>query len=98
MGAGDQAYMTELCCRRPYSQWSASLAPAMLLVSVGVWRDESFDPLDARHQGRQLFKETFERDFILGLRLLITDPGEENNNSARAVILCSRFIAVPPWQ
>ena len=68
-----------------------------VLSSVVVWREELLELLDARYLSRQQFRETFERDSSLGLRLSITEHGEENNNSARAVILCLRFIAVPPW-
>jgi hypothetical protein len=46
MGAGDEAYMTELRCRHPCSQWETSLAPAMLPFFFDAWR-ESPDLLDA---------------------------------------------------
>ena len=72
------------------------MTPAALF-RVGVWREELLELLDARYLSRQLFRETPERDSSLGLRSSITEHGEENNNSARAVILCLRFIAVPPW-
>ena len=88
--------MTELHCRHPYSQWGASLALVMFPLFVSVWRDESPDLLDACYQARQLIREILERVSGLDLSLSTTGHREEYNNSARAVILYLRFIAVPP--
>ena len=57
--------MPNLRCLCPYSQWSASLAPAMRLFFVGVGREELLDLLDALYQGRQLYRETFERVIVV---------------------------------
>ena len=97
MGSGDEAYRTERRCRHPSVQILGSMAsPAMLPFFIGVWRDESPEPLDARYLSRQPFRETFERGCSFDLRVSTTGLSEEYNNSARAAILYSRFIAVPP--
>ena len=69
----------------------------MLPFFVGVWRGESLELLDGRCHGRQLFRETLECGCRLGLRLSIAGHGEENGSRVRAVTVCLRSIAVPPW-
>jgi len=58
---------------------------------------ETAGAVDARKQGRQQFRATFERGYGLRLRLSTADRLEENNSCVRAVILWPRLIAVPPW-
>ena len=70
-------------------------SPAMLLYFVGVWRGESLELPDRRCQGRQLFRETVESSFGLGLST--AGYGEENSSCVRVAINCLRCIAVPPW-
>ena len=93
MGAGDEAYQTDLRCLRAYTA-----KRHLQLFRVGVWRDESLDLLDARYQGRQQFKETVERKSSLGLRLSITGTERKITVVLVPLNLCLRFIAVPPWR
>ena len=80
---GDEVHVTELRCRHPYSQWGASLTLTMFPFFAAVWREESPEPLDARHLSRQLFRETFDRGCSSDLSLSTTEHRERTTVPAR---------------
>ena len=51
------------------------LTTTAVFFSVGVGREELLDLLDALYQGRQQFREAFERDCSLGER--VSNTGTE---------------------